>query len=658
MSDLKRNDDSKGVYKNDGANSDACVESNANISAGSADISIERPMTNRRMFFRMLFSAVFRRRSRAMMAVVASLVGAATLFCLAAICVAVPQQMNEEMRAYGANLIITPTQRTVAGKAVDGAHNSGSVDGGVGTTTGSNGADRANWSGDANATNEKNNADSVNVADSGFDQKTVAALNSTVRNAGSERSAAYRYENTRINSLPFVVAGIDPHDVKALNHHWSVEGKWPSDGGVMLGRDAATKLDAKIGSTIIIKYSPGKSVAAATTGETGGSSNSGSGSESSSSQGFANGNGNSGGSDSGSSESTGGNSSGHDMSNMKGMKMSDSSHADTVQQGMTDATAKDKLGKALDSMSAEAKTPDMTGMDMSGKDTHDMANMLGMKMSAKGSGSVNLAQWKSSGTMGVGKADNHFGSATPAGWNLAGMNVGKADNRSGSVQLAEWKPTAPNAGGMEFRVDGIVDTGGSEDDMVYANNLDVDKLTGFERGADVVEFSVDTSDAELSNLVSSVNKKASLNAKAQKVTKITSSNVRIITMLQTLFWIVTVVVLVLTLVGVGTTISSIVSQRRNEIGLRKALGASSRDIAVEFTVEAALYGLIGGLFGTAIGYVLARALSASVFGQKLSLNWPLALASVLVSMLVAVLASLPPVRNAVRIDPAVVLQEE
>ena len=65
-------------------------------------------MTNRKMFFTMLWGAVFRRRSRAMMAVIASLVGAATLFCLASVCVAVPQQMNEEMRAYGANLIVTP----------------------------------------------------------------------------------------------------------------------------------------------------------------------------------------------------------------------------------------------------------------------------------------------------------------------------------------------------------------------------------------------------------------------------------------------------------------------------------------------------------------------------------------------------------------------
>ena len=55
-------------------------------------------MTNRKMFFTMLWGAVFRRRSRAVMAVIASMVGAATLFCLAATCIAVPQQMNEEMR--------------------------------------------------------------------------------------------------------------------------------------------------------------------------------------------------------------------------------------------------------------------------------------------------------------------------------------------------------------------------------------------------------------------------------------------------------------------------------------------------------------------------------------------------------------------------------
>ncbi|MBB2955392.1 putative ABC transport system permease protein [Bifidobacterium commune] len=553
-----------------------------------------RPMTNRRMFFRMLFSAVFERRSRAMMAVVASLVGAATLFCLAAICVAVPQQMNEQMRSYGANLIITPTHRTTHGQKADGSakHGDHGDDGEAGHIS------------DMDHKGQSDQSDSG----SGFGAKAVGELDEVVTGAGMEHSATYRYENTRINSLPFVVAGINPRDVKVLNHHWSVEGEWPSEGGVILGRDAATKLDAKIGSTITIKYSPAKSVSGQTD-ESDGSGDSESGDDGAMSDccknkgaegstghhetdgGSADGMGN------GSSQSSDGHSSGHDMSNMKGMDMSGSMNHDGKQGSGGSDGGKDNLGDALDSMSSM-------------KDGHQMS---GMKMST---------------------------------------------TTSGSVHLAEWKPTAPNAGGMEFRVDGIVDTGGSEDDMVYAINQDVAKLTGFQRGADVVEFSVDATDDGLSDLVKRINANTSLGAKAQKVTKMTASNVRIITMLQTLFWIVSVVVLVLTLVGVGTTISSIVSQRRNEIGLRKALGAPSRDIAVEFTAEAALYGLIGGVVGTVIGYVLANALSSSVFGQNLAMNWPLALASVLVSTLVAVLASLLPVRHATRIDPAVVLREE
>ena len=76
-------------------------------------------MTNRKMFFTMLWGAVFRRRSRAVMAVIASMVGAATLFCLAATCIAVPQQMNEEMRAYGANLIVTPSESAEKSHGID-----------------------------------------------------------------------------------------------------------------------------------------------------------------------------------------------------------------------------------------------------------------------------------------------------------------------------------------------------------------------------------------------------------------------------------------------------------------------------------------------------------------------------------------------------------
>ena len=57
--------------------------------------------------------------------------------------------------------------------------------------------------------------------------------------------------------------------------------------------------------------------------------------------------------------------------------------------------------------------------------------------------------------------------------------------------------------GTEFRVAGIVDTGGSEDSIIYATNADVNKLTGITRGVDVIEYSAGASD--LAGLVSSIN---------------------------------------------------------------------------------------------------------------------------------------------------------
>ena len=439
-------------------------------------------MTNRKMFFAMLWGAVFRRRSRAVMAVIASLVGAATLFCLASVCIAVPQQMNEEMRAYGANLIVTPADATSKSEGISTA--------------------------------------------------TITNVTALVTAEHSAKSAAYRYESVRINSAPYTLAGVNPKAVQTLNRHWNVTGDWPSEGNVMVGRDVADALGVHIGSRITIGYRASDNSAASSA---------------------------SGSSDSGESDN---------QSDENGSQMSDSGESDNQTVG--------KLGQTE-------------------------------------------SQVKENGRVSSDIMNNE---------------------------------------GTEFRVAGIVDTGGNEDSIVYATTADVAKLAGSKRGADVVEYSVNAMGDDLNAIVKTLNANPNTGVKAQTVTKITSSDTRIITMLQTLFWIVSLAVLVLTLVGVGTTISSIVSQRRNEIGLRKALGASSQAIGTEFYVESAIYGLIGGLFGTAIGYALARVLCVTVFERAIGFNWLLGLASLVLSMLIAVVASIPPVRRATRIDPAIVLREE
>ncbi|KAB7790612.1 FtsX-like permease family protein [Bifidobacterium leontopitheci] len=519
-------------------------------------------MTNTGMFLRMLFSAVFRRRSRAVMAVVASLVGAATLFCLAMICIAVPQQMNQEMRAYGANLIVTPAAESSDSATSDSATSDNGDMSGMDMSSGT-------------STSSSSGASSSGTSSSGTSKSGIGAAmvehtSEMVAAKGSEKHATYRYENVRVNAAPYVMAGVDPAAVRNLNHHWVVDGKWPSAGRVLVGRDVADAMGLTVGSGITIGYRASDNAATAS-----------------------------------------------------GTSSSSATGSDAGTSSSSSAPSAEGAG------SANAETG---GASADGQSSTDSSSAP----SAEGAGSANAE------TGGASTSDQSGDT--------------QSDQSGTQTQDGRVSSDIMDTSGTEFRVAGIVDTGGSEDSIIYATNADVTKLTGVTRGVDVIEYSSGASD--LAALVQSINDMTSMHVKAQQVTKITASDTRIITMLQTLFWIVSLVVLVLTLVGVGTTISSIVSQRRNEIGLRKALGASSRAIGVEFYVESALYGLIGGLLGTALGFALASWLCVAVFERAVGFNWGLGVASVVLAALVAVVASIPPVHRATRIDPAVVLREE
>lgn len=243
-----------------------------------------------------------------------------------------------------------------------------------------------------------------------------------------------------------------------------------------------------------------------------------------------------------------------------------------------------------------------------------------------------------------------------------GMRDGDEDADSGEEQLRNGRRSTSilDTDGVRMRVVGIVDTGGAEDSFVYMSDSDLGSLAGV-RGADVLEFASECTDDDLTALTGRLQQAGSANMvsyRAHQVTRMTASNARIITMLRMLFGVVSIVALALTLVGVSTTMSSIVSRRRSEIGLRRALGATSRSIAGEFLVESAVYGVAGGVIGCVIGYGIAYALCAQVFDRRVGFSWWLAALCVLVSVALAVIASIGPVRRATRIDPAVVLREE
>ena len=133
---------------------------------------------------------------------------------------------------------------------------------------------------------------------------------------------------------------------------------------------------------------------------------------------------------------------------------------------------------------------------------------------------------------------------------------------------------------------------------------------------------------------------------------------RILTRVGGLMWLVTIAALFAAALAVGATSATTVIERRSEIGLMKALGASYRAVAAFFVAEQLLLALAGGVVGYALGVVLARALGLEIFGIAPDPRWILFPIVLFLAAVVALAGSLVPLGRASRVDPAPVLRGE
>ena len=169
---------------------------------------------------------------------------------------------------------------------------------------------------------------------------------------------------------------------------------------------------------------------------------------------------------------------------------------------------------------------------------------------------------------------------------------------------------------LDFKVTGILNTGGREEDYVYMSMEDLETLAGAKGNIDLAEVSISTSGEGLNKYVAEINKKVDT-VSASLVKRVTASETTVLSKLQALVFLVTAIVLALTMICVATTMTAVVTERRKEIGLRKAIGASDSSIIKEFMGEGILLGGLGGVVGSVIGFAFAQTVSVNVFGDIL-----------------------------------------
>lgn len=114
--------------------------------------------------------------------------------------------------------------------------------------------------------------------------------------------------------------------------------------------------------------------------------------------------------------------------------------------------------------------------------------------------------------------------------------------------------------------------------------------------------------------------------------------------------IVAAISLVVGGIGVMNIMLVSVAERTHEIGIRKAVGASSRNILMQFLFEALILSVLGGIFGLVLGYILAFLISIiTPFAPYIS--WEILALTLLTTLAVGIIFGIYPALKAASKNP-------
>jgi putative ABC transport system permease protein len=133
---------------------------------------------------------------------------------------------------------------------------------------------------------------------------------------------------------------------------------------------------------------------------------------------------------------------------------------------------------------------------------------------------------------------------------------------------------------------------------------------------------------------------------------------RILGLLTTVLAAIAAISLLVGGVGVSNIMLVSVRERTREIGLRKAVGARTRDITLQFLLEAVLLTTVGGVIGILLGVGGALGLAAVVDQLPAVVTWWSPALAFTVSAAVGIFFGVVPARRAGRLDPVVALRTE
>lgn len=206
------------------------------------------------------------------------------------------------------------------------------------------------------------------------------------------------------------------------------------------------------------------------------------------------------------------------------------------------------------------------------------------------------------------------------------------------------------------KVFAVVATGGAEDTQIFTNLQTAQTLADLPGRLSLIQLSVNATPASVNSFIASLGQQLP-SADVHGIKQFAEAEGRIYTRISGLLSSTVLLVLFLTSLCVMAGMSNVAAERKNDVGLMKAIGGSVRRVVRLFLAEAMLLGFAGGLVGSAFGILVSMWLGKAVFGVAAHPRLIVYPVSVALTVFVSIAAAFP-LRRLASVRPASVFRGE
>jgi putative ABC transport system permease protein len=202
----------------------------------------------------------------------------------------------------------------------------------------------------------------------------------------------------------------------------------------------------------------------------------------------------------------------------------------------------------------------------------------------------------------------------------------------------------------------IVATGGAEDAQIFTTLDAAQSLAGLAGRISLIQLSVTGTPDSIHAFIAALAQRLP-GAEVHGVKQLAEAEGHIYDRISGLLSVTVLLVLVLTSLCVMAGMSNVAIERKNDVGLMKAIGGSVDRVVNLFLTEAILLGVAGGVIGSALGLMTSMWLGKAVFGVAAQPRWIVYPVSVALTVIVSI-ASAFPLRRLASVRPASVFRGE